>query len=268
MIRNSRRLSLLAAIFIFYAGAASAEWKNVARGVSYREFVENGMHAYVARIDLRQRSLRVIATDETEKGAVVSEFANRNGTVVAINADYFDETMRPVGHAKGAAGEWKERHGTRNQPVIGFAPRRAQIFRLESRESQLPEWVDHAVSGWPALIEKCRAFTASELPGSDSFTRAPHPRTAVGLSRDRRTLYLVVTDGRRPGVPGLTLAELGTFMRRELKACSALNLDGGGSSAIVLEGKVMNVPSDGAERVVSNHIGVVITPPHPSRTKQ
>ena len=142
---------------------------------------------------------------------------------------------------------------------------------------------DGARAGWWGLSAAAEAFldqlvtwrelgfvTAAHRPDHRAYASLPAWARATldRHARDRRTLYLVVTDGRRPGVPGLTLAELGSFMRRELKACSALNLDGGGSSAIVVEGKVMNVPSDGPERRVANHIGVVITPPHGSRAKQ
>jgi exopolysaccharide biosynthesis protein len=237
----------------------STEWRTVAPGIEYREFRQNGMHAHVVRVDLRQRSLRLVATNERDKGMVLSEFARRYGAIVAVNGDYFDESMRVVGHARGSRGSWKNRSGSRNQPVIGFGRRRAAIVRPVSRTSSLPRWMKAAVSGWPMVVENCEPLTATQLPGSDSFTRAPHPRTAVGLSRDRRTLHLVVADGRREEVPGLTLEELGVFMRSELAVCSGLNLDGGGSTEMIVDGKIVNRPSDGAERRVANHLGVVTT---------
>ncbi|MGZ8780720.1 MAG: phosphodiester glycosidase family protein, partial [Thermoanaerobaculia bacterium] len=86
---------------------------------------------------------------------------------------------------------------------------------------------------------------------------APHPRTAVAVSRDRRTLYFVVADGRRPDVPGMTLPELADFLVREVGACAAMNLDGGGSSAMWVGDAIVNRPSDGAERRVGNHLAVV-----------
>ena len=78
----------------------------------------------------------------------------------------------------------------------------------------------------------------------------------MGLSRDRRTLLILVADGRREGVPGLTLPELAAVMV-EAGACTALNLDGGGSSALWLRDRIVNRPSDGFERKVANHLGVV-----------
>ena len=253
--------NFLALVFLFHpffsAPASAEKWIPIERGVHYREIIRDGLHAYVVRVDLERDDLRVVATPEEQKGVVVSRFAESVSAIAAVNADYFDEQMRTVGHAMSGGDAWEGRHGTRNQPVIGFGADRAEIFSVEGRDAELPEWVDEAVSGWPLLIENCTPFTAEQLPGSDFFTRAPHPRTAAGLSKDRRWLFLVVADGRREGIPGPTLAELGSFMRAELEVCSALNLDGGGSSAIVIEGELMNQPSDGSERVVANHLAIV-----------
>jgi exopolysaccharide biosynthesis protein len=125
---------------------------------------------------------------------------------------------------------------------------RAQPLRQPKR------WMTGAVSGWPMIVQDCAAVAT--LPGSDHFTRAPHPRTAVGLSKDRRGLLLVVADGRRAGVPGPTLPELAALLL-ELGACTAVNLDGGGSSALWVRDRIVNQPSDGAERRVANHLAVV-----------
>ncbi len=69
-------------------------------------------------------------------------------------------------------------------------------------------------------------------------------------------MFIVVTDGRREGVPGLTLPELAQFMD-ELGACTVMNLDGGGSSAMWVEDQIVNRPSDGTERKVGNHLAVI-----------
>jgi hypothetical protein len=88
-----------------------------------------------------------------------------------------------------------------------------------------------------------------------------HPRTAAGVSRDGRTLLLLVVDGRRPGWSiGATLPELAALMI-DAGAWSAINLDGGGSSALWhreqgAAGRVLNRPSDGRVRPVANHLGV------------
>jgi exopolysaccharide biosynthesis protein len=84
-----------------------------------------------------------------------------------------------------------------------------------------------------------------------------HPRTAAGFSRDRRTLFLLTVDGRSTRSVGVTLEELARLMRR-LGAWEAMNFDGGGSTTMVIDGAVVNVPSDaGGEREVGSGLLVV-----------
>ena len=77
-----------------------------------------------------------------------------------------------------------------------------------------------------------------------------NPRTAIGLTADGR-IALVVVDGRQSGSVGMSLGELANFFQR-LGVDSAMNLDGGGSSSMVVKGRVVNHPSDGFERSVTN----------------
>ena len=87
-----------------------------------------------------------------------------------------------------------------------------------------------------------------------------NPRTAVGLDETGKKLTFVVLDGRRDDARGMTQTELAELMV-ELGCYTALNFDGGGSSVMVLDEfsdkKVINTPSDGAVRNVTNSIGIV-----------
>ncbi len=116
-----------------------------------------------------------------------------------------------------------------------------------------PEWtgVADAVGGGPVLVREGgpvfraqEAFTPTQL--------APrNPRTAVGQLRDGRILMLVV-DGRRPGYSvGMTNFELAQTLVR-LGAVTGSAFDGGGSTTLAFDGKVLNRPSDpGGERPTS-----------------
>jgi hypothetical protein len=78
-----------------------------------------------------------------------------------------------------------------------------------------------------------------------------NPRTAVGIRADGK-LLLVVVDGRQTGYSvGMTLVELANLMKY-LGAVTAMNMDGGGSSTMVVKGVIKNRPSDGTERAVFN----------------
>jgi exopolysaccharide biosynthesis protein len=84
-----------------------------------------------------------------------------------------------------------------------------------------------------------------------------HPRTAVGYSKDGKRVYLMVVDGRQTNFSvGATTGHLGDILK-SLGAYTGVNLDGGGSSAMVVNGVTANRPSDGSERTVANGMMVV-----------
>ncbi|MDH5313843.1 MAG: phosphodiester glycosidase family protein [Actinomycetota bacterium] len=85
-----------------------------------------------------------------------------------------------------------------------------------------------------------------------------NPRTAVGIKADG-TVVLVVVDGRSTVSRGMTLVELAQFMKAE-GVVTALNLDGGGSSTMVVRGSVVNRPSDGKERAIANALMILPGP--------
>lgn len=87
-----------------------------------------------------------------------------------------------------------------------------------------------------------------------------HPRTAVGFNADSTRLYFVVVDGRQDISVGATLKDMmGIFLA--LGAVNAMNLDGGGSSCMVVNDEVINDPSDGNVRPVGNGCLLVSTAP-------
>jgi hypothetical protein len=101
-----------------------------------------------------------------------------------------------------------------------------------------------------------------------TYGAARHPRTALGLDARRRLAWLVTVDGRQPGFSeGASLDEL-TDILISLGARDAINLDGGGSTTMVVESAnghlVLNRPIHtgvpGRERPSANHLGVRARP--------
>lgn len=88
-----------------------------------------------------------------------------------------------------------------------------------------------------------------------------NPRTGYGLSKDRRTLFLVTIDGRQSNSLGATTREVAEWLRY-LGAWSGLNMDGGGSTTMALRNpqsgsiQVLNSPSDGSQRNNGNNLGI------------
>jgi hypothetical protein len=237
---------------------AWADWTRVGPGVDYQEFRGDNYDVHVTRVDLNNDDIEVISTRESEKGLKVSDFAKREHAIAAINGDYFDERFNPVGMTLGPCGQWGSVKRIRREGYVAVGGSKARIAKQSdvSFDDDPEDWMEATVSGWPALVVSCKAVTP--LPGSASFTLATHPRTAVGLSKDRKTLYLVVADGRRTGIPGFTLPQLAAFMSEKLHACAAINLDGGGSSAMWVSDRIVNRPADGVERPVGDHLAVIL----------
>ncbi len=124
------------------------------------------------------------------------------------------------------------------------------------------DWEDvrFAISGWEILVTDGDA-TEEFFEGAGPSYR--HPRTAVGIKEDG-TVFFVVVDGRdyENGFKGITEYELSELMLH-YGAVDAFNLDGGGSSAMLLknesgEYEYVNTPSDGTPRPVTNGVFFVL----------
>ncbi|WP_166355870.1 phosphodiester glycosidase family protein [Phytoactinopolyspora limicola] len=182
--------------------------------------------------------------DSVAGAADVAEVTVVDGVVADVNdeagAGRIDaDTVVVVGAGAGARALLELDAG--DQVEITYAPR-----------SDLDD-IAVAVGGSHVLVR-------DGVPQTFSDT-AVHPRTAVGVSEDGTEVFLVVIDGRQAHARGMSLTELGEFMHG-LGAHDALNVDGGGSSTMVVrepgtaDHDVVNSPSDGEERSVANGLAV------------
>jgi hypothetical protein len=174
----------------------------------------------------------------------------------------------------GMSGQWRVLGLADSLPMLGDSitiavPSQADVMlhsgdTVDVRVSVVapgPVW--QAVGGRPLLVVDSIVVPDVETEGAEAF-RARNPRTALGTSRDGQRQWMVVVDGRQAGAVGMTLRETAELLRA-LGAAYALNLDGGGSSALVVRdagrtgpGSVMNRPSDPTgERPVANAWAVV-----------
>ncbi|UJR83496.1 phosphodiester glycosidase family protein [Sandaracinus amylolyticus] len=241
------------------------------------------LHALV--VSLAHPGVRIVATRYDDRWTTVGDHARTHGLAGAINGGFWGALQRPRGLAIGGGVAWPT---SAPDPEMGFFAidaRGRALVRAPGEavaDDELASLGD-AVSGRPILV-RAGAIDRSAL---DAFETANQrqPRTAIGLSEDRRTAVLVVVDGRRPTSRGMTLYELARSMI-ELGAHDAINLDGGGSSEMYVAraGGVVNVPSRGrwelalgaateevrrdasgreeryvrgVEREVLNHVGVI-----------
>jgi hypothetical protein len=178
-------------------------------------------------------------------GRVVDVFDNAGAT--AIPSDGF------VVSARGDAADWVRVHlrkGARVRVTTALQP---------ADRSRGNPWTnaEDILGAGPKLVTAGRVdVTDAREKMIPTFAGDLHPRTAIAALADGRAL-LLVADGRHPPERvGMALDQLARLLI-EMGAHEAINLDGGGSTAMVVQGKLVNVPSDATgERPVSDAIVV------------
>jgi exopolysaccharide biosynthesis protein len=222
------------------------------------------------RLDPKKVTLEIgIAADKLPARETVQEIAARRGALAAVNAGFF-------GLADGAPSALLKVRGQllqgtrRPRGAVGFTERRGAAVLLFDRltvekargayqprlGSSAKDWAGAtaAVSGAGLLLLNGREFDDwAEERITAGFDSARHPRTMIGEGGG--AIWLVTIDGRQPALSlGMNFTEMKRLARR-LGMRSALNLDGGGSTTMVVNGVVVNHPSDAAgPRPVSDAI--------------
>ena len=162
---------------------------------------------------------------------------------------------------------------TTTDPACGdpAPPAGGEAVLTAAPSEPLPPWGrgspaswDWQLAGWPGVLDvmggnpavvRGGAIAEGDVDGVGAYYER-NPRTAVGFTADGKAL-LVVVDGRQAGYSvGMTLRELGQVMVN-LGAVEALNLDGGGSTVMVVNGQPVSRVSGGAERPVANALLVL-----------
>jgi hypothetical protein len=177
---------------------------------------------------------------QKEVGATVSTV--RTGTLAPNN---FIPSNGFVLSASGAMGTWLAAHAAIGQTLTVQATCSNNLFNN----------ADAQISGHGWILKNGVANTGV-WPGGTLADR--NPRTA--LAWNSQYWYMIVIDGRSAQSLGMTFQEMADFFVNNLQATDAINLDGGGSSDLVLNGSVMNHPSDGSERLVGNSVMLVRKP--------
>ncbi len=241
-------------------------WHPAFVGVDYgRLAVETPrpLRIHALRIALRAPGLSFLATppnatgEKHTLGLTTGSFLAAHRLQAAINAAPFGPIHREEGKPVDIVGLTVS-----NGRVVSPATKLPALLISRRNEARIAEPpfdlkdVRTAVAGFGVVLRN------GEVTGSDD---ALHPRTAAGISKDGGTLYLMVIDGRQPGYSeGVTTAEVGAWLKA-LGAWDGINLDGGGTSTLVIEDRartprIMNLPihdgMPGRQRVAGSHLGL------------
>ncbi len=226
-----------------------------------------------------------IPRDGPRSLAPMSRIVKENGLGAGINAGFFAVTAKDTGYPIGAlkhegellnrpyAGRsclgWNDNDefllgllGPEDSIETGDAggqqPLAPQDWSLEALEGGggAEGWaaMPYVIQAGPLLLDDGQPCRDPE-GFNNALTSARHPRSVVGLTKEGCWFFLAV-DGRNGlHASGATLSEL-TEILRQCGAVCALNLDGGGSTELVVNGRIYNSVSEGKERSVSYGLGV------------
>ena len=254
--RNGLRLAadlLVAAAVLMMPTVVHAAWTNIHPGVDYSQWTNaTPQRVSAVRVDLCAAGVELRATKSDERRQTPSSFGSQVGAEVAVNGDFFSyNNYDTVGLAIGNGQAWPGSSDGGTHGFVAFGQGRVLLSNPPDVVGDT-SWMHDAVGGNIMVL-----LNGQVTNDTGNFCTTRHPRTVAGLSQDGRTLYLAVVDGRSTSSVGMRCDELGTLMKN-LGAWTALNLDGGGSSAMWIRGSgVVNQPSDGSQRVVANHLAVL-----------
>jgi len=238
------------------------------------------LKAWMAKIDLSSSDVRVevLSSNDEDGQQSTSDFAKEFGACLVVNGGYFrkvDESFRPIGlllsggdlvHAATPGIFRGDIRYDVHRAAIGFdKSNRAEIGWVSSRGDSVFLWQDpidnmpelpglmlsidsssvwevtNALSGGPALLKDgSNRITVNEEVFFGSSILDIHPRTAAGIGENGE-LFILVVDGRQGASRGVSLTELAAIMRA-FGVRDALNLDGGGSSTLVVRNELLNSP--------------------------
>lgn len=230
------------------------------------------MRCWAIRVDLSNPDVEIVMTPRAKVpegfhtlSATTLEFARTEGVQIAVNGGPF----APMRLVAGEPMKINGLHLARGE-LIAKPPEKSDYAALLMSPTGRP-----SIRAYPIKPEEIAAarngiggFHVVVADGKHlrrGQDEPIHPRTAVGLSDNGRTLWLLVVDGRRPGVSeGMSYTDLGDWAL-SLGMSDLLNLDGGGSTTLVMEDSeqkpaVVNMPVGraGSLRMVGNNLGVRI----------
>ncbi len=215
---------------------------------------------YVADITMRDPSYLATALAEGSFGrnltALTSTMAEQNGAILAINGDYYG--FRDTGYVI--------RNGYLYRSVPSKDQQQEDLVFYEDGSVDIVREADvTAEELWDAGAEDIFSFgpglvidgEISVVEGEEvKRAQVTNPRTAFGVISPLHFLF-VVSDGRTNENVGLSLLELADLMK-DLGCVTAYNLDGGGSSTMWFNGRVLNKPTTFGDTIAERNISDIV----------
>ncbi len=222
---------------------------------SYQLINQDGHEIHLLMFDPKTVDIVQVKPPDNNRQTVSTQ-VKAHGAYAGINGGFFaidnNQITTPVGFLK-IKGEWVQRAYDK-RGVIGWTSRdQKPIFGTLSKKNLKAgsafEQADYVVSGIPLLLKNKKPIPYRQNKKTDPFRDDRHARTAVCVKKDGTWLWLVASHTKKPDrahltkiLEGFTLKELTDFLLKQ-GCVDAINLDGGGSSTLVIDNKMMNQPA-------------------------
>ena len=263
MIGRRLTLALVALLWLVPRLQAEPRVTHPFLGVTYVDRAETeprAVHMHVVQIDLSAPGVRVALSPPAGSREVVRQttlaFLAQEHAQIAINAHFFlpfpstdtDAWLVGIAASEGrvySAFESPEQSFALVADAPGLNVDRDNHASIVHRDRAQADGLHVAepVTLWTTVSGSAQIVTGGETTIPDlEWYRAVQARTAIGLSRDRRTLTLFTVD-KSGGSEGMRIGEVADVLRRDYGVWDALNLDGGGSTTMAMEDPVTHVPA-------------------------
>lgn len=226
--------------------------------ITLKEYYENNTKIYVADVKINDSSLLKTAFAKSSYGKNITEktstIANSVNAILAINGDYFGVQERGYVLKNGVI--YRDTPVNNKEDLVIYKDGSFEIIKENeiSLEELLSKGAYNVLSFGPALVEDSNISVSKNQEVGKAM--ASNPRTAIGIISDNHYVF-VVSDGRTSESEGLSLYELADFMKK-IGCTTAYNLDGGGSSTMYFNGKIINNPTTNGKRINERSISDIV----------
>tara|TARA_Y100000591_G_scaffold333107_1_gene373787 strand:+ start:2804 stop:3658 length:855 start_codon:yes stop_codon:yes gene_type:complete len=251
------------------------------------------LRAWAVKIPSKNNNIKILVSEEDDGVSTPSKVGIKWGASVIINGGYFTRGKKPVRHvgllksqdslyepASNSVFRENIRYNTNRGAFAIKYDNSVDISWASTRNDSIFSWnfpfknrpgkpasvnyifsqywnVREAIHAGPILIRNKNINVSSE---QEVFFNTPvdgvQPRSAIGYNKNDDIIMMVV-DGRQVNSRGVYLKELAMLMK-QFNCEEALNLDGGGSSSLIVNGKLINNPIGlNSEREVMSFIAII-----------
>ena len=239
--------------------SSDSEYEDDNIKITIKEYNQNDTVIHVADVQIKNAELLKTAfanntygKNVTAKTSTISEGVN---AILAINGDYYG--VQEKGYVLKNGTIYRSTAKQNQEDLVIYEDGSFEIINETdvSIETLKQKGAYNILAFGPALVEENQISV--ETQDEVGKAMANNPRTAIGIIDELHYVF-VVSDGRTNESKGLSLYQLANFMKDELNVKTAYNLDGGGSSTMYFNGKVINNPTTNGNKISERSVSDIV----------